>query len=199
MVFSAGSSPLPQLGQIFTVGSISWIINADGVGELLEPVQIDSAPITPTPVTIDPISEPPLRSPSSTTRRPLPRYQRRQINNDDLIVSIDRVDLKLVDCLSIAEMALDTLVQCQPPSDLDLSKVARETPGVTALPFEFTNATAAYQHALRGKLADQVDCARLLADQVTVQLPLAVNMLHLGRCPGVPLQTIPEETLGSES
>ena len=29
------------------VGSISWIINADGVGELIEPLQIDSALITP--------------------------------------------------------------------------------------------------------------------------------------------------------
>ena len=45
------------------------------------------------------------------TRRPLPRYQRRQINNDDLIESIGRVGLKLADCLSITESALDTLVQ----------------------------------------------------------------------------------------
>ena len=45
------------------------------------------------------------------TRCPLPRYQRKQINNDDLITSIDQVGLKLTDCLSIAEMALDTLVQ----------------------------------------------------------------------------------------
>ena len=44
------------------------------------------------------------------TRRSLPRYQRRQIDNDDLITSIDQVGLMLVDCLSIAELALDTLV-----------------------------------------------------------------------------------------
>ena len=110
MVFSAGSSSHQQPGQIFTVGSISWIINADGVRELIEPVQIDSAPITPTPVTADLILEPLPWSPSATTRRPLPRYQRRQINNDDLIASIDQVGLKLADCLSIAESALDTLV-----------------------------------------------------------------------------------------
>ena len=47
MAFSIGSSSLPQPGQIFTVGSISWIINADGVGELLEPAQIVSMPIIP--------------------------------------------------------------------------------------------------------------------------------------------------------
>ena len=89
MVFSVGSSSLPQPGQIFTVGSISWIINADGVGELIEPVQINSTPITLTPATADPILEPPPRLPSSITRHPLPRYQRRQINNNDLIASID--------------------------------------------------------------------------------------------------------------
>ena len=110
MTFSAGSSSLPQPSQIFTVRSISWIINADRVGELFEPVQINSAPITPTPTTVDPISESPPRSPSSTTRHLLPRYQRRHINNDDLIASIDQVGQKLADCLSIAESALDTLV-----------------------------------------------------------------------------------------
>ena len=136
MVFSTGSSSLPQPGQIFTVGSISWIINADGVREQIEPVQIDSALITPIPTTTYPISEPPLRSPSSTPHHPLRRYQRRQINNDDLIASIDQVGQKLTDCLSIAESALDTLVQCRPPSDPDLSE---ETPRVMALPFGLTN------------------------------------------------------------
>ena len=124
MAFSAGSSSLPQPGQIFTVGSISWVINTDGVRELLEPGQIGSAPIKPAPTTADPISELILRSPLAIARRPLPRYQRRPINNDDLIESIDRVRLKLTDCLSIAELALDTLVQHRPPSDLDLSEGA---------------------------------------------------------------------------
>ena len=114
------------------------------------------------------------------TRRLLPRYQRRQINNDDLIACIDRVGLKLADYLSIAESALDTLVQRRPPSNPDLLEVAWETLGVTALPFGFTNAAAAYQNALRGKLTDQVDSAHLPAYQVAIQLLLAVNMLHLG-------------------
>ena len=129
------------------VGSISWIINADGVGELIEPVQIDSAPITPTPATTDPISELPLRSSSSTTHRPLPRYQRRQINNDDLITSIDQVGQKLTDCLSIMESALTTLVQRRPPSYFDLSEADQETPRVVA---------AIHQDAPRGRSTDQV-------------------------------------------
>ena len=85
---------------------------------------------------------------------PLPRYQRRRINNDDLIASIDQVGQKLADCLSIDVSALDTLVQHRPPSDPDLSEAARETLGVTALPFGFTNAVAIYQDALRGKFTD---------------------------------------------
>ena len=117
-------------------------------------MQIHSAPTTSAPATVDLILEPLPRSSSSTTRRSLPRYQRRHINNDDLIESIDRVGLKLVDCLSITKSALDTLVQRRPSSDLDLSEAARETPGVTALPFGFTNVVTAYQHALSGKLAD---------------------------------------------
>ena len=167
MAFSAGSSSLPQPRQIFTVGSISWIINADGVRELIKPVQIDSTPITPTPMTADLILEPPSRLPSSTTRRPLPHYQRRQINNNDLIVSIDRVGLKLADYLSITESALDTLIQRRPPSGPDLSKAAWQTPGVTALLFGLTNIAATYQDALRGKFADQVGVVHPLADQIT--------------------------------
>ena len=81
------------------------------------------------------------------THRPLPRYQRRQVNNDDLIESIDQVGLKLTDCLSVAELALDTLVQRRPPSDPNLSEAARKTLGVAALPFGLTNVAATYQDA----------------------------------------------------
>ena len=36
-----------------------------------------------------------------------------------------------------------------------------------ALPFGFTNATAAYQHALRGRFTDQVEDVHPLVDQIT--------------------------------
>ena len=137
-------------------------------------MQINSALITPAPATTDLISEPPPWLPSLITRRPLPHYQRRQINNDDLIASIDQVGQKLTDCLSIAESALDTLVQCRPPSDPDLSEVAQETLGVTALPFGFTNVAAAYQHALRGRLADQVEDVHPFTNQI---VPYATDQL----------------------
>ena len=124
----------------------------------------DSSLATSAPATIDPISEPPPRSPSSTTRYPLPHYQRRQINNDDLIASIDQVGQKLADSLSIAESALDTLVQRRPPSDPDLPEAAQKILGVAALPFRLTNIVATFQDALRGKFTDQVGDVHPLAD-----------------------------------
>ena len=96
---------------------------------------------------------------------------------------------------TITESALDTLVQRRPLSDQDLSEAARETLGVTALPFGFTNIVATYQDAIRGKFVDQVGAVHPLADQPL----LAVNMLHVGRCLGPSLQTILEENSDSES
>ena len=122
-----------------------------------------------------------------------------QINNGDLIESIDRVGLKLADCLSITELALDTLVQRRPPSDLDLSEATWETPRVVALPFGLANAATTFQDALRGKFADQVGDVHSLADQIADQPPPVVNMLHVDQRSGASLQTIPKENLDSES
>ena len=117
--------------------------------------------------------------------------------------SIDWVGQKLADCVSIAESALDTLVQRRPPTDLDLPEATRKTPGVVALPFGIANAAATFQDALRGKFADQVGDIHPLADQIIDKLadqpPPTVNMLHVGRCPKASLQTILEENLDSES
>jgi len=68
-----------------------------------------------------------------------------------------------------------------------------------ALPFGFTNAVAAYQHALRGKFADQVGDIYPLADQIVDQFSPTVNMLHIGLCPEASLHTILEENPDSES
>ena len=48
-------------------------------------------------------------SPSATTRRLLPRYKGKQINNTDLLDSIDRVSTKLAETL-----ALVSSIQSQP-------------------------------------------------------------------------------------
>ena len=92
MVCFVGSSSSPKPGQIFTVGSISWVINADEDREIIKPVQIDSAPTTPTPAMVDPILELPLRSFSPTILHLLPHYSRKLVDNDDLIASIDQVN-----------------------------------------------------------------------------------------------------------
>ena len=68
-----------------------------------------------------------------------------------------------------------------------------------ALPFGFTNATAVYQGALRGKFTDQVGAVHPLADQIADQPPPAVNMLHVCQCSGASHQTILEENPDSKS
>ena len=74
----------PELGQIFTVGSMTWIISPDGNGEIVEAVQGDPAPIA---LTL-----------AITSLIPTPHHWvRRSISNDDLIVSIDRVIDRLVE------------------------------------------------------------------------------------------------------
>ena len=56
------------------------------------------------------------------------------MNNDDLIASIDQVGQKLADCLSIAELALTTLVQRRPPSDSDPLEVIMKLQGLRPYP-----------------------------------------------------------------
>ena len=59
---------------------------------------VDLAPATPA-----------LSSATPITRRRLPRYKGRQIDNSDLLDSIDRVGTKLAETL-----ALVNSIQCQP-------------------------------------------------------------------------------------
>ena len=60
----------------------------------------------------------PLGSSSLTARRQLPCYQRRWIDNDDLLASIDRHGQGLAECLSLAESAL-AMVRCRSPPKAD--------------------------------------------------------------------------------
>ena len=58
MVTFPSSMAFPELGQIFTVGSITWIIGPDGNGEIVEVVQDQPASIAPTPAMTSPILAP---------------------------------------------------------------------------------------------------------------------------------------------
>ena len=64
----------------------------------LAPTTVHLAPTTPTS---------PLAAP--TTRHPLPRYKGKQIDNTDLLDSIDRVGTKLAETLALVSM-----IQSQP-------------------------------------------------------------------------------------
>ena len=77
MIRFPSSMILPEPDQTFTVGSMTWIIVADGVEEIVEAVQNHPAPIVPTSTTTSSISTP-------------RRWVRRSISNDDLIASIDQ-------------------------------------------------------------------------------------------------------------
>ena len=84
MVTFPSSMAFPEPGQIFTVGSMTWVIGSADNGEIMGAVQDHPAPIAPTPATTSPIPTP-------------RRWVRRSISNDDLIVSIDRVIDRLVE------------------------------------------------------------------------------------------------------
>ena len=73
----------------------------------------------------------PLGSSSTLIHRQLPSYPRRQIDNDDLIASIDRTDQSLTNCLSLAELAL-AMIQIRSSSEANLrERLARAEARIT--------------------------------------------------------------------
>ena len=111
-------------GLTFTVGQITWTTGSDDfIAMITEEVRTQSASTTaspasataPTTVDLAPtmvnLAPTTSASPSATptTRRPLPRYKGKQIDNTDLLDSIDRVGTKLAETL-----ALVSSIQSQP-------------------------------------------------------------------------------------
>ena len=45
---------LPELGQIFTIGSMTWVIDLDSNGRIMEAAQDHPAPTIPTPAITSP-------------------------------------------------------------------------------------------------------------------------------------------------
>ena len=73
----------------------------------------------------------PSGSSSTPIRSQLPNYLRRQINNVDLIASINWTDQSLSNCLSLAESAL-AMIQIRSSSDADLrERLARAEARIT--------------------------------------------------------------------
>ena len=130
MVIILGSMATPN-GLTFTIGWITWTTGSDDfIAMTLEEVRVQSAPTTaspasamapttvdlaPTTVDLTPTT-PASSSATSTTRRPLSRYKRRQIDNTDLLDSIDRVGTKLAETL-----ALVSLIKSQPNEQVTMT------------------------------------------------------------------------------
>jgi hypothetical protein len=92
---------------MFTTGTFTWTTGVDGPAEVVEAVQAPPVPTGSTSTTVDLISGPVSGSSSSTTRRPLPLYQGRRLDNSDLIESIDWVTTGLAETLTLVDSIRD--------------------------------------------------------------------------------------------
>jgi hypothetical protein len=106
MVNFTASMVLP-VGLTFTIGTFTWTTDADGLAEVMEAVRAPPVPTESTSITADPILGPVSGSPPPTTRRPLPHYQGRHLDNTDLVESIDRVTTNLAKTLTLVDSIRD--------------------------------------------------------------------------------------------
>jgi hypothetical protein len=106
MVNFLASMVLPA-GLMLMIRTFTWTTGIDGPGEVVEAVQAPPVPTKSTSTTTDSISGLVFGSSPSTTRRPLPRYQGRRLDNTDLIKSIDRVTTGLAKTLTLVDSIRD--------------------------------------------------------------------------------------------
>jgi hypothetical protein len=96
-------------GLSFTVGQITWTTNVNSfTATAMEEAQIRSASTTSSsataPTTLATASTTLATAPNTpTTRRPLPHYKGRTIDNTDLIEAIDQVGHKLSQTLTLVD------------------------------------------------------------------------------------------------
>ena len=110
MVIIPSSMATPN-GLTITIGQITWTTGSDDfIAMTTEEAQIQSASTTAspasasTPTTLDLAPATPASSSATpTTRRSLPRYKGRQIDNTDLLDSIDQVGTKLAETLALVD------------------------------------------------------------------------------------------------
>ena len=120
MVIIPGSMATPN-GLTFTIDQITWTTGSDNfIAMTTEEAQIQSASTTASPASaIAPTTlglasaTPASSSATPTTRRSLPRYKGRQIDNTDLLDSIDQVGTKLAETLALVDS-----IQNQPTEQL---------------------------------------------------------------------------------
>jgi len=110
MVIIPGSMATPN-GLTFTIGQITWTTGSDNfIAMTTEEAQIQSASTTASPAsataptTLDLAPATPASSSATPkTRRSFPRYKGRQIDNTDLLDSIDQVGTKLAETLALVD------------------------------------------------------------------------------------------------
>ena len=156
-VITSGSMATPN-GLMFTVGQITWTTGSDGFivmtteeawiqsalttaspTSAMAPTTMDRAPTTVrlAPTTMDLAlttvhlapTTPTSSSATPTTRRPLPCYKGKQIDNTDLLDSIDRVGTKLAETL-----ALVSTIQSQPNEQVTAPHNRSTRPARTSRP-----------------------------------------------------------------
>ena len=157
MVIIFGSMAMSN-GITFTVGQITWTTGSDDFITMtleeawiqsvpttasptsaMAPTTVDTAPTTtdlastmmdlaPTMVHLAPTT-PASPSATPTTRHPLPRYKGKQIDNTDLLDSIDRVGTKLAETL-----ALVSTIQSQPNEQVTAPHNRSTRPARTSRP-----------------------------------------------------------------
>ena len=134
-VFVVVGAAFTVVGATFTVGQITWTTGPDdSIAKATEeawiqpaptttspasataPTMVNTAPTTvntaPTTMNLAPTTvhlAPTTPTATPTTHHPLPRYRGKQIDNTDLLDSIDRVGIKLAETL-----ALVSTIQSQP-------------------------------------------------------------------------------------
>jgi hypothetical protein len=94
-------------GLTFTIGMFTWTTSANDPVEAMEVVQAPLAQTESTSTTADSISGPISGSPPPTTRRPLPCYQGRHLDNTNLVESIDRITAGLAKTLTLVDLIRD--------------------------------------------------------------------------------------------
>jgi hypothetical protein len=98
------------VGLTLTVGSITWTVGVSRAARTVEEVQ-PALTASPTASPTTPISGPTLGSTSSPTRRQLPRYQGKKIDDFNLIDPIDRQTERLESTLSMVQSIRSDLAQ----------------------------------------------------------------------------------------
>ena len=98
-------------GLTFTIGQITWTTGSDNfIAMTTEEAWIQSASTTASPASATALTmldlapvRPASSSATPTTRRLLPRYKGRQIDNTDLLDSINQVGTKLAETLALVD------------------------------------------------------------------------------------------------